>query len=219
MTIAKLALASTVAAVLGCAHPAFAQSRDRTGASPNQDQTGMSHPSPDRGSIMNDGSITTGTGRDDDEDDNADNRDQDSNWNSQRGRRYGEGGGMRGGMMGGGMMGGGMMGGGMMGGGMGPMAGRMGQMARRRQMMLRAMGGAHFHFARGNATIDVRCSVQEDTQACVRAAGELLDKIGQLRDGGRDGGNTNGAGSGKDSPSGGRTPGDQTTPNMPGERM
>jgi len=196
MTIAKLALASTVAAVLGCAQPAFAQSQDQTGASPNQDQTGMSHPSPDRGSIMNDGSITTGTGRDDDEDDNADNRDD--NWNSQRGRRYGEGGRMGGGMMSGGMM-----------------AGRMGQMARRRQMMLRAMGGAHFHFARGNATIDVRCSVQEDTQACVRAAAELLDKIGELRDGG----NTNGAGGGNEAPSGRRTPGEQTPPNMPGERM
>jgi len=202
MTIAKLALASAVAAVLGCAHPAFAQSQDQTGASPNQDQTGMSHPSPGRGQIMNDGSITTGAGRGDDEDDNADNRDD--NWNSQRGRRYGQDW---------------RMGGGMMGGGVGPMAGRLGQMARRRQMMLRAVGGAHFHFARGNATIDVRCSVQEDTQACVRAAGELLDKIGELRDGGRDRGNTNGAGGGNEGPAGGRTPGDQTTPNMPGERM
>ena len=61
----------------------------------------------------------------------------------------------------------------------------MGQMWRQRQMM-HAMGGAQFHFARGKTRIDVRCSVQEDTQACVRGATELLDAIAQLRNGRHD---------------------------------
>jgi hypothetical protein len=62
--------------------------------------------------------------------------------------------------------------------GMGPM------MWRRHQMMLNAMGGARFHFARGKARMDIRCPAQGNLQACVHAATELLDKLAELRHGG-----------------------------------
>jgi hypothetical protein len=98
----------------------------------------------------------------------------------------------------------------------------------RHRMMLRAMGGARFHFSRGNGNIDVRCSVQEDMQACVRAAGELLDKIAAMHRGVH--GDTTGSATGKDmtpsapstAPGGGQTPrspADEVTPKVPGERM
>jgi hypothetical protein len=54
---------------------------------------------------------------------------------------------------------------------------------------------AHFHFARGNARMDITCSVQEDTEACVRAAGELIDKIAELHRGAGGGDNNNMSGS------------------------
>lgn len=69
----------------------------------------------------------------------------------------------------------------------GSQQGRMGMgsmMWRRHQMMLNAMGGAHFRFARGKARIDIRCPAQGNLQACVHAATQLLDKIAELRNGG-----------------------------------
>jgi hypothetical protein len=62
--------------------------------------------------------------------------------------------------------------------GMGPMMRR-----RHRMIMMNAMGGAHFHFARGKARIDIRCPAEANLQACVHAATELLDKIAELRHG------------------------------------
>jgi hypothetical protein len=79
---------------------------------------------------------------------------------------------------------------------------------------------AQFHFARGKTRIDVRCSVQEDTQACVRGATELFDAIAQLRNGRRD--DRSGAATGDDQ---GETNGSAAAPNgeqdqdAPGERM
>jgi hypothetical protein len=111
-----------------------------------------------------------------------------------------------------------------------PSMGRdMGPMWRHR-MMMRAAGGARFHFARGNARIDVRCPADEDVRVCVQAAGKLLDKIAELR-GGR--GNTTGSAAGEDNggatnePGGSASPNDQQNgsppgrngPSVPGERM
>jgi hypothetical protein len=108
-----------------------------------------------------------------------------------------------------------------------PMHQRMGAMWRRR-MMMQAMGGARFHFTRGNARIDVRCSAQEDMQACVRAAGELLDKVAELH--GARGANTTGSAAGENSgatndttngSANGATPStpDHQPSTSPGERM
>jgi len=105
--------------------------------------------------------------------------------------------------------------------------GSMGPMRRHDMMMMRAMGGAHFRFVRGNTRVDVRCSVQEDTQACVRAAGELLDKIAQMH---RGGGTTGSAPDSDESGSGGSIPApgepqvlpgqpNQNAPGAQGERM
>ena len=41
--------------------------------------------------------------------------------------------------------------------------------------------------APSKARIDVTCSAQEDTEACVRAAGEFIDKIAELHSKGGDG--------------------------------
>jgi hypothetical protein len=62
----------------------------------------------------------------------------------------------------------------------GPMAMPMRPPWPHRRMMMMG-GGAQFHFARGKARIDVTCSPQEDTQACARAAGDLIDKIAALQ--------------------------------------
>lgn len=121
--------------------------------------------------------------------------------------------------------------------------GRMGMapmmMRHRHQMMMNAMGGAHFHFARGKARIDIRCPAQANLQACVHAATELLDKIAELQHGGgnttgsatEDNDRTNGSGlvqppSGPrlDRPQNGQpdpTPGSDNprTPAVPGDRM
>ena len=180
MNIASFALASAVAAVIGCAQPALAQSQDQTGAANRSSPgSGMNGAMMNRGSMMNDmdrGNATTGAGndersgnrRDDDENNSAAERGGDGNQH----RRW--------------------SGNDRMGMGMGPM------MMRRRHQMMRAMGGAQFHFARGKARIDVRCSVQEDMQACVRAATELLDKIAALRNGGPRRGDTTGSATGGD---------------------
>jgi hypothetical protein len=45
-------------------------------------------------------------------------------------------------------------------------------------------GGAHFHFARGNASIDIRCPADQAIERCTRAAGDLIDKIMSLRQSG-----------------------------------
>ena len=41
---------------------------------------------------------------------------------------------------------------------------------------------AHFRFRRGQAAIDVQCPRAESLQACVNAAGQLLDKIANVRE-------------------------------------
>lgn len=113
--------------------------------------------------------------------------------------------------------------------GMGPM------MWRRHRMMMNAMGGAHFHFARGRARIDIRCPAQANLQACVHAATELLDKIAELRHGGDnttgsaagDNDRTNGSGLGReqagqdDATPGAATPGrgNPQTQREPGDHM
>jgi hypothetical protein len=61
----------------------------------------------------------------------------------------------------------------------GRMDGRMGQMMR---MHDANDGAAHFRIRRGQAAIDVQCPKAESLQACVNAAGQLLDKIATLRD-------------------------------------
>jgi hypothetical protein len=74
----------------------------------------------------------------------------------------------------------------------GPRMGSMGQMDHRgRGPMLQ---GAHFHFVRGNARVDIQCPPQNDMQSCVQAAGQLLDKIGILAEPGA-GTNSSGTGS------------------------
>ena len=64
----------------------------------------------------------------------------------------------------------GMMGGGMPGRGSGE----------RHMMMAHMMAqttGAIFHIRRGDTSIVIRCAENESTQACVTAAGTLLDKF------------------------------------------
>jgi hypothetical protein len=60
--------------------------------------------------------------------------------------------------------------------GMGPMMWR-----RHHMMMMGALGGAHFHFARGKARIDIQCPAEDNLQACVHAATQLIDKLAELR--------------------------------------
>lgn len=192
MKIATLAIAATFAAAVGCALPALAQSQDLTGAASSQDHPGMNNQMMN-GAEHNE-STTTGANPDDrsaKEQDDDDNAGG-GNWNWHHRYRWSEN---------------------------GPMRGRMGAMQRQR-MMMRAPGGARFHFSRGNARIDVRCSVQEDMQACVRAAGELIDKIAELDAAHR--GNTTGSAAGQDDgPTNGAAPNapGQRAPASPGERM
>lgn len=63
----------------------------------------------------------------------------------------------------------------------GNMQGRMGAMWRMHEHA-NANEAAHFRFRRGQAAIDVQCPQGEALQACVDAAGQLLDKIANLRD-------------------------------------
>jgi hypothetical protein len=98
----------------------------------------------------------------------------------------------------------------------GPMTMPMRPMMPQRRMMVMGGAGARFHFARGNARIDVTCSAQEDTQACVRAAGELIDKIAELHGAGRD--TTTGSDERGDNRPNGTTPGDDDQGAL-GERM
>ena len=67
---------------------------------------------------------------------------------------------------------------GMMGGGMPgrePGAWPMMMMAR----MMANTTGAIFHIRRGDTSIFIKCAENESTQACVTAAGTLLDKFNQ----------------------------------------
>lgn len=191
MNIASLALASALAALLGCAQPALAQTQDQTGAT-----------NPSRGSVGNDAAANNDSGRDgmtmgrgsddrqggmrdDNDDDSAANRS--GNWNSRR--QWSE---------------------------HRPMM--MGPMWRRRMMLMDGAGGAQFHFRRGKARIDIRCSVQEDTETCVRAAGQLLNQIAKLHDGTGGNDNTTGAAGPEEQP--GATPGSgEDDTGAPGERM
>jgi hypothetical protein len=94
----------------------------------------------------------------------------------------------------------------------------MGPMWRRRMMLMDGAGGAQFHFRRGKARIDIRCSVQEDTETCVRAAGQLLDQIAKLHEGTGGNDNTTGAAGPEEQP--GATPGSgEDDTGAPGERM
>jgi len=43
-------------------------------------------------------------------------------------------------------------------------------------------GGAHFRFTRGNARIDIKCPANEDVEHCVKAAGELVDKVMSMKE-------------------------------------
>lgn len=199
MNIASFALTATVVAALGCAQPASAQSQDQTGATNRAGPgTAMNGAMMNRGAMMNDqdrGAATNGAANDER---SGNDRDDDTNVTADRndgrnqGRRWN----------GHWHMGMGHM-------GMGPMAPH--------RMMMSALGGAQFHFARGKSRIDVRCSVQEDTRACVQAATKLLDAIAQMRNGDR-----SGAANGGDN---GETNGSAVTPNgerdhdAPGERM
>jgi Ni/Co efflux regulator RcnB len=75
--------------------------------------------------------------------------------------------------------------------------GRMGPMWRMHERMANANEAAHFRFRRGQAAIDVKCPEGESLQTCVNAAGQLLDKIANLRDRNAQG-TTNGLGLGSD---------------------
>ena len=43
-------------------------------------------------------------------------------------------------------------------------------------------GGAHFRFTRGNARIDIMCPANENVEQCVKATGELIDKVMSMKD-------------------------------------
>jgi hypothetical protein len=177
MNITPFAL--VLAAAIGCAQPAFAQTQDQTGAMPTDQASQDAH------ATTGAGSAGRGNWRDDEQDSAASERDGSGNsrgqWND-RGR----------------------------------MVMRMGPMWRHRQMMMGAMG-AHFRFTRGNARIDVRCSVQEDTEACVRAAGQLIDKIAELHESADRDNTTGSAGDGGDRRGGAASEDEQS--DAPGERM
>src|SRR5674476_935214 len=66
------------------------------------------------------------------------------------------------------------------GSGMGTHAGGMGHQAGGRGAM--HDGGAHFRFTRGNARIDIKCPTNEDVEHCVKAAGELVDKVMSMKE-------------------------------------
>ena len=70
----------------------------------------------------------------------------------------------------------------------GPM--RMREMMRMHEMMMHQRPdwgwrmppskAAHFHFSRGDNSIDIKCADDESTQACVQAASTLLDKLAAM---------------------------------------
>jgi hypothetical protein len=82
------------------------------------------------------------------------------------------------------------------GGGWRRMHGMQGMMDRmeRHHRFASESEGAHFRLRRGQAVIDVKCPENESMQACVSAAGQLLDKVAGMRNGNTTTGMTNGAG-------------------------
>ena len=44
----------------------------------------------------------------------------------------------------------------------------------------RGDGAAFFRFRRGDAEMDIKCPASENVQACVAAAGSLMDKVGSM---------------------------------------
>ena len=42
-------------------------------------------------------------------------------------------------------------------------------------------GSAFFRFRRGDAEMDIKCPASETVQACVAAAGSLMDKVGAMQ--------------------------------------
>jgi hypothetical protein len=65
-------------------------------------------------------------------------------------------------------------------GAMGPHAGWAGHHNRR--FGARDEGGAHFRFIRGNARIDIKCPAYEDVEHCVKAAGDLVEKVMSMKE-------------------------------------
>jgi hypothetical protein len=178
MNTASLALATALAAFVGCAQPATAQTQDQTGAAAAAQAT------PNAG-----GNATTGTGQ----------SEEDGNWRHDDNQNAGKGGNSR-----------------RQWEERGPIAMPIRPMWPQRHMMALRDAGARFHFARGNARIDVTCSAQEDTQACVRGAGELIDKIAELHGANRDG-MTGSASGGDERPNAGASSDDDR--DSAGERM
>ena len=64
---------------------------------------------------------------------------------------------------------------GMMGGRM--MGRDMGERSHERHMMMAQPPAAIFHIRRGDISIFIKCAENESTQACITAAGTLLDKF------------------------------------------
>jgi hypothetical protein len=64
-------------------------------------------------------------------------------------------------------------------GAMGSRAGWMGHHNRR--CGARGEGGAHFRFIRGDARIDIKCPANEDVEHCVKAAGDLVEKVMSMK--------------------------------------
>jgi predicted lipid-binding transport protein (Tim44 family) len=64
---------------------------------------------------------------------------------------------------------------GMMGGRM--MGRDMGERSHERRMMMAQSPAAIFHIRRGDTSIFIKCAENESTQACITAAGTLLDKF------------------------------------------
>ena len=66
-----------------------------------------------------------------------------------------------------------------------PMGGPQGGMEHREGWMMRHRpggdGAAFFRFRRGDAEMDIKCPVGENVQACVAAAGSLMDKVGSMQ--------------------------------------
>ena len=142
MKIASFALASALTVVVGCAQPVLAHTQDQTGATVDHSGSSMTGQTTDQAPAVNGSgdAVTTGAnaGGDNSAMDNDEDNDRTAGRDDDGPNRWsrGDDGAM----------------------------GRMGMMRRHRMMMMGAMGGAQFHFARGNSRIDVRCPVDEDVR-------------------------------------------------------
>ena len=154
MKIAVFAFASATA--LACASPALAQQNMSRDQSDQSGQTDSQYGSGMHRQFQNDDESRT-SGQGNNWSDRDDWRDRNSSDNRDGGRMH------RWSMH-------------------GDMQGRMGRMMRMHERMANANEAAHFRFRRGQAAIDVKCPEGESLQACVNAAGQLLDKIANLRD-------------------------------------